>query len=66
MTWRTVCLTVWMLIGTGYAAADVLTVDPDAGTLSVDGGAYAATVNWQGVQISNGGVGGEPENIKKN
>ncbi len=43
-------------VWSGIARADVLTVNPDTGQLS-NGGAFAASVDWHGVQITDGGTG---------
>ncbi len=53
----------WLTILSGFVTtaslqAALLTVNPDAGTLSLDGGAFSTSVTFRGVRIADGGLEG--------
>lgn len=53
-----ICFSAFLASPTPVHAGEII-VDPDAGTLSVGGGPYASSVLWNGVTISNGGIGSD-------
>ena len=53
-----IALTLLLTLTLSAAHADIIEVNPDDGTLSVDGGAFASSVTFRGVAIEAGGLVG--------